>query len=80
MTLRNEVETRRLAFYEKTLNRLASEVNGNAQFQAERITGIMDEIDGLQKQFIELSQRVDRMAAFVTQLKKERSNGNGTHE
>lgn len=74
-TLRNEVEARRLAYYERTLNRMASEVAGNAQAQAERITGILDEIDGLQKQIEAISERVDRMAKFFTELKR---NGNGS--
>jgi hypothetical protein len=79
MSMKDEVEIRRTAYYERVLSRIASEVAGNAQFQAERITGIMDEIDGLQQQLTELILRVDRIASFVTQLKRER-NGNGTHD
>ena len=49
----------RLAYYERTLNRIASEVGGNAKFQAERIAAVMDEIDGLRKDLSTLQARVD---------------------
>jgi predicted nucleic acid-binding Zn-ribbon protein len=89
----------RLAYYERTLNRIASEVGGNAAFQADRIAGIMTEIDGVRKEVTELREslqavvrrkevdelresiqavvkRIDRMAEFLTELKKH--NGDVT--
>ena len=71
----DEHSPHRLAYYEALLNRIASEVAGNAKFHGERTAAIVDEIDGLRKEFKELRERVDRMAAFLNQLKK--GNGNG---
>ena len=69
-------------YIEIKLNRLGAEVGGNAGFQAERVTAIMDEIDGLRKDLTALSnsvgglpERIERMAEFLTELKKERKNG-----
>ena len=76
MTLWDEVSKRRIKYYEQTLNRLASEVQGNAGFQAERVTQIMDEIDALQggiqalhEKVDEVVERVDRMAKFLNGMK-----------
>ena len=62
-------------YIEIKLNRLASEVGGNAGAQAERVTAIMDEIDGLRQELKAISERVERMAEFLTELKKERKDG-----
>lgn len=80
--LRNRLEEHsphRLAYYERTLNRIASEVAGNAAFQADRVAGIMTEIDGLRKEIAELRgqhqatvKRIDRIADFLTELKKKK--------
>lgn len=82
MSLTDELKQRldsdsphRLAYYERTLNRIASEVGGNAKFHAERTASLVEEIDGLRKDLTTLVERVDRMAEFLTILKKER---NGT--
>ena len=78
--LRNRLDgdsPHRLAYYERTLNRIASEVAGNAAFHADRVTGIMTEIDGVRKEVAELREgltkavgRIDRIAEFLTELKK----------
>lgn len=60
----------RMAYFETTLNRIASEVSGNAKFHGERTAAIMDEIDGLRKDLKTLTERVNRMAEFLTELKK----------
>ena len=82
--LRNRLEEHsphRLAYYERTLNRIASEVGGNAAFQADRIAGVMTEIDGVRKEVAELREslqkavaRIDRIAEFLTELKKRNGN------
>lgn len=59
----------RLAYYEMMLNRIASEVGGNAKFHAERTASLVEEIDGLRKDVKVLRERVDRMAEFLTKLK-----------
>ena len=74
-----DTQSRWRKYIEIKLNRLASEVGGNAGCQAERVTAIMDEIDGLRKDLTALSERVERMAEFLTELKKERKDG-GDHD
>jgi ubiquinone biosynthesis protein UbiJ len=59
----------RLAYYERLLNRIASEVGGNAKFHGERTAAIMDEIDGLRKDMQALTARVDRIAEFLNKQK-----------
>jgi len=62
-------------YIEIKLNRLGAEVGGNAGCQAERVTAIMDEIDGLRQELKAVAERIERMAEFLTELKKERKNG-----
>ena len=59
----------RLAYYERTLNRIASEVGGNAKFHAERTASLVEEIDGLRKELKTLAGRVDRIAEFLNKQK-----------
>jgi hypothetical protein len=59
----------RLAYYEALLNRIASEVGGNAKFHAERTASLIVEIDGLRNDMKAITERVDRMAQFLTTLK-----------
>ena len=59
----------RMAYYEALLNRIASEVSGNAKFHGERTAAIMDEIDGLRKELKALVARVDRIAEFLNKQK-----------
>ena len=83
MSMSDELRSRlddsphRLAYYERTLNRIASEVGGNAKFQADRIAAIVEEIDAVRKEVGELRKsqetlvgRVDRIAEFLNTLKK----------
>jgi hypothetical protein len=76
----------RLAYYETLLNRIASEVGGNAKFHAERTASLIAEIEdlrkymnrlaeraeieGLRKDMKALSARVDRMAEFLNKSKQ----------
>jgi archaellum component FlaC len=57
----------RLAYYERLLNRIASEVGGNAKFHAERTASLVEEIDGLRKDLTTLVERVDRMTGELRQ-------------
>lgn len=81
MSLTDEVKSRQLAVIERMLNRLASEVGGNAKFHAERVAALVEEIELLRNEFGGLRNdlkglvgRVDRMAEFLTKLKQ--GNGN----
>jgi len=75
MTLWDEVEHRRLKYFEQKLARLASEVGGLQGYQAERITQLSEDIEELQQELKAVAERVERMAEFLTELKKERKNG-----
>lgn len=70
----------RLAYYEMMLNRLASEVGGNAKFHAERTASLVEEIDGLRKELKTLAARVDRIAEFLNKQKGKPNDSNGTGE
>lgn len=75
MSLSREAESRRLAQIERRLNELGSMVRGNQSFQADRIADVMEQISELQEQLIALSGRVDRIAAYLTELRAEKRNG-----
>jgi hypothetical protein len=77
--LTDELKTRlaensphRLAYYEALLNRIASEVGGNAKFHAERTASLITEIEGLRKEVKVLSDRVQRMADFLNKSKGQK--------
>ena len=63
----------RLAYYEALLNRIASEVGGNAKFHGERIASLVNEIDGLRKDVTTLAARVDRIAEFLNKTKGQKA-------
>lgn len=71
----SEESPHRLAYYEAALSRMGSEVAGNAKFNGERIADLIEQIDGLRKSVTALTARVDRMAEFLTELKKAKPNG-----
>ena len=70
-----DTQSRWRRYIEQKLNRLAAEVGGGAGAEAERITAIMDEIDELRKDLTDVSERVKRMAEFLTELREERKDG-----
>jgi len=75
LTLWDEVEHRRLKYFEQKLGRLASEVGGFQGYQAERVAQLSEDIEELQKELKVVTERVDRMAEFLNVLKAERKNG-----
>ena len=71
----SEDSPHRLAYYEAALSRIGSEVAGNAKCNGERFADLIEQIDALRKSVAALTARVDRMAEFLTELKKARPDG-----
>lgn len=70
MTLREEVDARRLSQIERRLNEIGAAVKGQRDFHSDRISDVLDQVDELRKELAETVQRVERMAAFLNQLKQ----------
>ncbi len=58
---------------ERRLNQIGSMVKGNQSFQADRVSDLVEQIDEIRQDVAKLTDRVDRMAAFLNQQK----NGKG---
>jgi len=70
-----DTQSRWRRYIEQKLNRLAAEIGGGAGAEAERITAIMDEIDALREELKAISERIQRHAEFLTELREERKDG-----
>jgi hypothetical protein len=75
VTLREDMESRRFGEYERRLNRMEAWTRGHGDNDADRITAVMDEIDGLRKELEEIREWKERAAKFLNQLAEERKNG-----
>lgn len=69
--LNDRVEARRMAQIERRLNELGSLTKGNQNFQADRLSDVLDQIDELRKEVTSIGERVDRMAAFLNDWKQK---------
>ena len=73
MTLRDEVQCRRLKYYERQLNEITAQVKGQNAAFSDRISAILDQIGELEKVVKALVERVERMASFLEELRAERN-------
>ena len=72
MTLREDMESRRFTEYERRLNRIEAWARGHGDADSDRITAVMDEIDGLRKELAAIREWQERAAKFLNQLAEER--------
>jgi uncharacterized protein HemX len=75
VTLREDMESRRFIEYERRLNRMEAWTRGHCDTDSDRITAVVDEIDGLRKELEEIREWKERAAKFLNQLAEERKNG-----
>lgn len=72
--LTTQVESRRNAQIERRLNELGSMVKGNQDFQADRISDVIEQIDELRAELKRVADRQDKIAEFI---KANRGAGGG---
>ena len=67
-----ELDSMRNQQIERRLNQLGSMVNGNQDFQADRIADVIEQIDEVRNEVKELTERFDVMAKWIkANLKKK---------
>jgi uncharacterized protein HemX len=74
VTLREDMESRRFIEYERRLNRMEAWTRGHGDTDSDRITAVVDEIDGLRKELAELESKVTVMGEWI---KKKLGGSNG---
>lgn len=56
--------------FERRLNEIGSLVKGNQDFQADRISDVLDQIDELRATVEEQGERIERIAKFLNEQRK----------